>query len=205
MDVTASVARRSILDFLRRTKCEAYFPPRTPPPAVEAQVRETVRKWNLDQTEEYYEKHLIVGLDIAYAAYQHTPYEVQIAVALFTFCATVLDDAAIDMRATHEFIARFCAGEPQLHPILTRFIETAGALREFVPEYTANTIYPSMLSFVNEDLYGRKGAQQLVLCADSGDYIDYSRFKGGMPEPYAVCIWPRSICPDAEEYVQALP
>lgn len=206
MDNTTQIARRSLLRFLQESRFAERFPPRSPPPAIEAQVREIVRSWKLNIPENTHEKHLIVGVHFGYAAYQHTPYAVQIAVALFTFCATMFDSGVVDdMQALREFIPRFCAGQPQLHPILTQFIATVGALREFLPEYSANLVYPSMMSYANEELYCWKGANELTLQAESGSYIEYSRLKSGMPEPFIACIWPHTMCPDVGEYVQAFP
>ena len=206
MDSTLDIARRSLSDFLQRTKFPERFPNRLPPPSVERSARETVRSWQLDIPEHIYRKHLDVGINIGFAAYQDTQEEVQVAIALFTFCATMIDEAVTkDTSAIREFVPRFCAGQPQLHPILTRFVETVGALRKFLPEYTANMVYPAMMAFVNEELFCREAAGNLTWRSNSENFMEYSRLKSGMPEPYTACIWLCSAFPDASDYIQAFP
>ena len=72
MDSTLDIARRSLSDFLQRTKFPERFPNRLPPPSVERSARETVRSWQLDIPEHIYRKHLDVGINIGFAAYQDT-------------------------------------------------------------------------------------------------------------------------------------
>lgn len=206
MNSTGTVARQSILYFLQKTRAAELFPPRTPPPVVDATVRDTIRSWKLDIPEHLYERYIVAGLDIGFAAYHHTSYDHQIAMSLFTFCATVIDDATlVDNQALREFIPRFCTGQPQLRPLLNRFVESIVTLREFYPEYPANTLYSAVLSYVNEEVYCGNEAKELLLSPEAGQYVEYSRFKGGVPEPYAIGIWPRDICPDVGEYIQAIP
>lgn len=191
---------------MKTTRFPDRFPPRTPPVAVEEKAREIVKSWKLDIPEETYERYIVIGLDIGYAAFQHTPHAVQIAVSVFTFCATMFDDAAgTDIAAMREFIPRVCDGRPQLHPILTHFVECTGALREFLPDYTSNMVHTGTMAFANEELCGWQDANKLTLHPDAGNFVEYSRYKNGISEPYAACIWPRSMCPDVGEYVQAFP
>ena len=200
------MARGFVLDFLQRTRFPDRFPPRTPPTNVEARTREEIKSWHLDVPEEEYEKRLVVGLDIGYAAYQHTSYDVQVAMALFTFCATMFDDAiGPDMKAMQEFIPRICTGQPQLHVILTQFIRSASLVRGYLPDYTANMVHTCMMAYANEEVCGWKDANTLDLRPEAGNYIDYSRYKNGISEPYAACIWPSTMFPDVKEYIQAFP
>ena len=206
MDPTTANARRVVLDFLQRTRFPDRFPPRTAPPAVETKVRETVKSWKLDITDQIADQYIVVGLDIGYAAYQHTPYEIQIDMTLFTFCATMFDDAVgTDMNAMREFIPRICRGKPQLHPILSHFVDYADKLTGYLPDYTANMVHTGMMAFANEELCGWKDANQMTLKAEASNYIEYSRYKNGISEPYAACIWPSELCPEVSEYIQAFP
>ena len=200
------MARRFLLDFLQRTRFPDRFPPRTPPPEVEARTREDVKSWELDVPEEEYENRLVVGLHLGYAGFQHTPHDLQVAMSLFTFCATMSDDAiGPDMKAMQEFIPRIIAGKPQLHVVLTQFIRSSSMLREFLPDYTANMVHTCMMGFVNEEVCGWKDANNLDLRPESETYINYSRYKNGIAEPYAACIWPITMFPDVKVYIQALP
>ena len=203
---SANVTRRAVLDYLQRSRAAAHFPPRTPPVVVETQTREIIRSWKLDIPEEAYEKCIVAGLALGYAAYQHTSYEFQIAMCLFTFCATIVDDATlVNYQALREFTPRLCTGKAQLRPALDHFIQTITALREFLPEYPANTLYPALMSYVNEEVHCGNEAKELIFGPSSGPYLEYSRSKSGIPEPYALSIWPKDICPDAGEYIQAVP
>lgn len=206
MDNTAAFLRRYTLDFFQKTRLTERFPPRSRPVVVETTVREATRAWKLDISDEVYEKCIVVGLDMGYASYQHAPHALQIAVALVTFCATMFDEAVVgDVQAMREFCPRLCTGQPQLHPILTRFVEAGGVLRGFLPDYTANMVYPCLMAFANEELFCWGGANEITLHPEGANYIDYSRFKSGLPEAFVVCIWPRSMFPEVGEYVQALP
>ena len=201
-----AISRRAILHYLHKSNAATRFPPRTAPTFVETKTRETIKSWKLDIPEHLYERYIVAGLDIGFAAYQHTSYDFQIAVSLFTFCATIIDDVdLVDTQALREFIPRLCTGKLQLRPILNHFVHTTVALREFFPEYPANTLYSALLSYVNEELYCVNGAKDLVLSSEAGQYVEYCRFKNGIPEPYALSIWPKDICPDISDYIQAIP
>ena len=104
-----------------------------------------------------------------------------------------------------EFVTHVCTGNSQVHPILDRLLQTTTALRQFFPEYAANILYPALLSYINEEVYCAGEAEQLVLNPKAKRYLDYSRLKGGIPEPYVIRIWPQDICPDLAEYIQAIP
>lgn len=193
------------MKYLQTTRCAERFPPNTPPPIVEQKVTEVINSWNLPIPKEKSDKYRICGIHFGYAPYQHTPYEVQIASALFTFCTTIYDDAALDIEAMREFVPRWCEGKPQLDPFLDRFVETTMALREFFPPYAANTICSSTMEYGTEEVYNVDEAPDAEFTPDSWQYIEYARLKGGIAEPYAILIWPKSICPNVSEWLQALP
>ncbi|CAL1716300.1 unnamed protein product [Somion occarium] len=205
-EFAATISRRAILSYLQQTGAAKRFPPRSPPTTVDHTVREVIRSWNLDIPENVYERYIVCGVDIGFAAYQHTPYDLQIAIALFTFCATIFDDRTwLDPKAMREFIPRFCLGQPQLHPLLDRFVESTMNLRKFFPLYTANTICSAVLEYANEEVYCAEDVDQTMLRPGAWQYVEYTRLKSGIPEPYAIGIWPSSVCSDLKEYVQAIP
>ena len=119
----------------------------------------------------------------------------------------MLDDGAalIDPNAIRDFVPRFCDGKPQLAPILDRMIEVTNDLRQFLHEYGANIVHASLLRYVNEELWYTQHPKQLTMQPDAGGYVEYSRYKTGIPEPYAFAIWPKAICENAEDYIQAIP
>ena len=203
---TIDFIRDAILEFLQRIDFVGPLPRNEYPSIVEETVRNTIESWNLGLPDNVCKAHLVVGLDIGTATYRHTPYSVQIAVALFTFCATLFDDATgLDIEAMREFIPRFCTGRPQLHPILTHLIDSAKMLAEQLPRYTANNVYISLLAGCNEELCCWEGTNSLVLSSHAGTFVEYSRSKSGTPEPYVAAIWPRCAFPNVSEYIQAFP
>lgn len=196
----------TVRGFLQKINFVGPLPRQKYPPTVEKAVRRTINSWNLALSKDVCEAHLTVGLDIGTVTYGHTTDSIQIAIALFTFCATLFDDArGMDMQAMREFIPRFCAGQEQLHPILTHLIESTKMLADQLPQYTANKVYISLLAGCNEELCCREGTNRLTLSSYAGTFIDYSRSKSGTPEPYVAAIWPRSAFPDVSEYIQAFP
>ena len=90
-------------------------------------------------------------------------------------------------------------------PEVTHLLECADMITQQLPSYTANTIHSGLMAFVNEELSGRDDGYQIALKPDAYTYIEYSRYKNGLPEPFAACIWPMSMCPDVNEYIQAFP
>ncbi|CAL1716302.1 unnamed protein product [Somion occarium] len=200
-----TILRQAIVSYLEQTGAAERFPPHPPPAVVDGKVREVIRSWNLDIPEHICEKAIVVGVDVGFAAYRHTPYDLQIVIALLTFCATLFDDKSLDSKAMREFVPRFCLGQPQLHPLLDRFIECTMNLPKFFPLYTANLICSAVLLYANEDVYWREHAEKTTLHPSAWQYVEYSRLKSGMPETFVVSIWPSSICPTLDEYVQAIP
>ena len=203
---TTDVARRVIVSFLEKTGVMARFPPRSPPQDVETKVREIIQSWDLDIPKDKYEKSIVSGIHFGTAPFQHTSHDLQISFSLFSFCAFMFDDAAlIDPNAMREFVPRFCDGKPQLAAVLNRMVEAASSIRHFLHEYGANTVHPALLMYANEELWYAQRPKQMTIHPDAGGYIDYSRYRGGIAEPYAFAIWPKAICESAEDYIQAIP
>lgn len=204
-DVDA-IARRAILSYLKKSFVEGHIRPRSPPEYVETKVRETIRVWNLDIPEANYEKYVVNCIHLGYAPFQHTSYDLQIAIALFSFCAMIFDDAVlVDATAIQEFVPRFCAGKRQTCRVLDHLVETSSDLCAYLHEYGANTVFSAVLMYTNQELWDGKGAKDLVLRPDAEGYIEYSRIKNGIAEPFAFSIWPKSLGVDAGEYIQAIP
>ncbi|KAK7688330.1 hypothetical protein QCA50_008702 [Cerrena zonata] len=198
-------SRRAISQFLQETQVANRFPARSLPSPVESKVREVFQSWGLDIPKEKYENRLVAAIQFACWAYEHVSYDFQVAMSLFTVCVLILDDDLIATQTLREFVPRFCTGEPQGAPILDRLIEAVRGLCAFFPDYSANATYASILTYANEELWLNTDAKNLVLRSGSKKYVDFSRNKGGLPEPYAFGIWPKSICADTTEYIQAVP
>lgn len=201
-----AIARQAILSYFEKSNVKERFPPRSLPQSVEVKVRKVIHSWNLDIPAEKYEKYIVNAMHLGWAPFTHTSYDLQVALSLFTFCALIFDDAMlVDPKAMQEFVPRFCDGKPQLAPVLGRLVEAANDLRTFLHEYGANTVHSALLMFANEEVWYGKGAKDLVLQPDAGGYIEYSRYKNGITEPFAFSIWPKAICNNTGEYIQAVP
>lgn len=178
-----------------------------PDPAVNKLIQERLRKWDLGMASDAYEKAFIAGLCIALTAYQHTPLEVQVEVALYTGLVIVVDDRLVDAAAVQEFVPRFCSGSRQLHPTLDRLVESCHDLEKYHAAYAANVIFSATMDFVNCELLSRGGNDVMGFRVhqNSLPYIRYFREKDGIVGAYSAFIWPKEVFPDANEYVQAFP
>lgn len=206
MTNTTNATRRAIMSFLEKTGVAAHFPPRSPPQYVETKVREIIQSWELDISKDKYEKTIVTGLHLGCAPFRHVSDEFQIALSLFSFCVVVFDDATlVEPNTVREFVPRFCDRKAQLAPVHNCFVEAANDLRQFLHEYGANTAHSALLMFANEELRHAQHPKQLTMQPYAGGYIEYSRYKNGIPEPYAFGIWPRDICDNTEDYIQAIP
>ncbi|KAI0073461.1 terpenoid synthase [Panus rudis PR-1116 ss-1] len=201
----AAIARAAILELFHKTQLDERFPSRSPPPEVNERVRRTVASWDLGIPTEIYEPYLTCGIDIGYAAYRHTSYDVQVAISLYTFCATLYDDAIIDLDTMRKFPLSLYAGQPQPHPLLHYFMEKTLDLRQYYPPYAANAICSGTLEYANAEILAREGADDMSIRPNATQYVEYFRSKGGVAEPYAVFMWPSTVCSDPLSYVQAIP
>lgn len=199
-------ARHALLRFFHATGLHNHFGARTHP-VVEDTVLKTIQLWGLQIPDGVWQKYAFCALDIATTAYRATTVDQQISVALFTFLATLFDDALMGLDAMREFVPRFYGGLPQTHPILTRFHQMTLELGTYCPHITANTLVSATMEYANAEVFVREGRDQVAsrLQRESSEYIEYVRMKEGIPEVYAVLVWPRDMCPDVTQYVQAIP
>ncbi|CAL1716263.1 unnamed protein product [Somion occarium] len=200
------LAREIIMSFLQRTQLIKRFGP-PPDLAVDSKVRETIDSWNLGIPPDILEMRIQCGVAVGALGYRHASFELQVAVALFCFIVACFDDGLIGEKARREFLPRYYLNQPQLHVVPERMIETALALRKFVPLYSGNIILSALLQYANEDVFYMDESVVLTqdLQPEAREYVEFVRLNDGIPGPFIVCIWPTSICPDVKEYIQALP
>lgn len=199
------LARKTILDYFKRTRVSDRFGSRKYIPEVEKKVREMLQTWDLGISERVFEKYLATGLDISSTAYRHLPIEAQVRVALCTFCTALFDDGFMGEEKMREFGPRFSAGSPQLHPVLQLFQETMVNMRDVYGPYSSNAMISSVLDFANSEMFLRESKDAMTLGAPSKVYIEYIRLKEGFGEAYAAFIWPHAQFPDSKQFVQAFP
>lgn len=141
---------------------------------------------------------------MAVTAYRHTPFDVQVAIAMYTFLGILIDEDIMSIETIRDFPPRLFDGRPQLHPCLTRFAETLASMRSHFPPYSANIITTNTVDFVSAEMLTRDGTQGGPDGKASG-YADYIRLKTGLGETYAAFIWPREQFPHTRTYVQTFP
>ncbi|KAK7683864.1 hypothetical protein QCA50_013242 [Cerrena zonata] len=198
------LVRGPILSFLQRTHAVERFGPHLPDPVVDKKVREAIQSWELDIAPHKLEIPIKAGVNFGAMAYRRTPFEVQVAVALFCFATVCFDDS--DAQGRREFLPRYYHNQPRLHVLLDKILESTHALRRFVPSYSANIILTGLLEYCNEDVvYSDESdiaSQDLKKEARNYSYV---RMNDGIPGPFIIPIWPESLFPDMKEYFQVLP
>ena len=174
---------------------------------MDRKVREVIASWRLGIPDHKLEMLINTGVGVGAMSYRHTPFEHRVAVALFCFSAACFDDKVIGVDQCREFLPRYYQRQPQQHILLEKFLESTHALRQTVPTYSGNIIFTGVLEYCNEDLF--YGEQPAVAYHDlrpaAGNYCEFVRMLDGIPGPFVVSIWPKSLFPDVKEYVQALP
>ncbi|KAJ3487091.1 hypothetical protein NLI96_g3782 [Meripilus lineatus] len=198
------LARKTILEYFKRTRVSDRFGSRKWVPEVEQKVREKLATWDLGISDRVFEKYFATGLDISSTAYRHTTIEAQVQVALCTFCTALFDDGFMGVEKMREFAPRFTAGLPQLHPVLQLFQTTMVNMREVYGPYSSNAMISSVLDFTNSEMFLRE-SKDMALGTPSSHYIEYIRLKEGFGEAYAGFIWPHATFPDSKKFVQAFP
>ena len=161
--------------------------------------------WNLSIPQDLHDKYATLGLNMAASAYRHTPVEVQVSIALYSFLGIMIDDAIIPSDFIREFPSRYFENRPQLHPILTHFAEMIARVRTHFLPFGANIIITNSLDFVNSEMFVRSEGGPDMHAQVDPSYADYIRLKTGIGEAYAVYVWPRTMFPDTKTYVQTLP
>lgn len=165
-----------------------------------------VSDWSLSMTEEQLQRYATVGLTIAATAYRHTPHDVQLAIALYTFFVPIIDDEGIlSYDVIRQFPARLFDGSPQLHPVLVHLVDNLASMRQLFPVYSATVITADTIAFVNAEMQVRDDGEVDIRRDVSTEYVDYIRLKTGLGEAYAAFIWPRSMFPEIKRYIQTLP
>ncbi|TCD67997.1 terpene cyclase [Steccherinum ochraceum] len=174
--------------------------------ALEQSFFSAISGWSLDMTEEQLQRYATVGLVMATTAYRHTPPDVQLAIALYTFFLPIIDDDDIlSYEMIRQFPSRLLEGSPQLHPVLVHLVDNLASMRHLFPIYSATTITADTIVFMNAEVQIRDGGEVDIRRDVSVGYVDYIRMKTGLGEAYAAFIWPQLLFPETKRYIQTLP
>ena len=122
--VSSTDLRSILLGFLSRMDLTQHALTHSGPidPIVAQKFTEAISSWDLGLSPKLQERHASVGLLTGAVAYRHTPVEVQVAVAIYTYLGTMCDDDVMSKDALRDFGPRLFDGVPQLHPILDCFV-----------------------------------------------------------------------------------
>ncbi|TCD67995.1 terpene cyclase [Steccherinum ochraceum] len=197
--------RQILLGLFQRTGIDQRFRYSGIDPTMEKQFYDEAYNWNLGLTDKQLRKYGTLGLNMAITAYRHTPPEVQLAIAQYTFLGILIDEDIMSTSVIREFPPRLFDGRPQLHPILTQFGETLAKMREQFAPYASTVITTNSAEFVAAEMLvrdeGGPSADRLL----GSKYADYIRLKSGLGDTYAANVWPRAMFPKTKTYVQTFP
>lgn len=173
--------------------------------ALEQAVRDRAAKWDLgDVSLEKYDLALVNAVWIARCAYSHTPLDVQVHIACYTFLATCIDDFAIPHAAIDGFMTRFYSNSPQLHPLLDRLVENILGMKDYFPAFATKLIIKSTIDFVNMMAFEQE-VEATKLQPTALSYVVMKRFYNGAGDAYFCFIFDKFNFPDVSSYIQALP
>lgn len=172
------------------------------PPEVDNTVRNTVDTWNVDIPRSALDKYIDCVVHFGHMLYRHASYDVQVSIALYTLCSLFFEDGVISRDAAREFVPRLASGQPQLHPLLERYVECTLKLREHLPPYGGNALISATLDFANFELLRSDELLAFDIKPGALDFIEYVRQKDGFAEGYVAAIWPKSDFPDVKTYIQ---
>lgn len=149
-------------------------------------------------------RHVVTGINIAKAAYAHTPVATQVHIALWTALCIFVDDFEIDKDAVAVFAERFHAGQTQLHPLLEALAGTLRDMPKFFHPYGAASIVTSTIQYVVCTLFDKE-AEGMDVHPAARDYPVYKRSHNGIGEGYAHCIFDKVHFPDVSTHIQMIP
>lgn len=199
------MAGSEITNFLRRTGITLQDITLDGNHILERCVRENATQLDLgDVSLEKYDPALVNAVWIAGCAYSHTPLEVQVHIALYTFLATCIDDFAIPHAALDAFMERFYSGSLQLHPLLDRLVENLLDMKNYFPTFPTKLIIKSTIDFINMMAFEQE-MDVTTLRPAAVSYVTMKRFYNGAGDAYFCFIFDKFNFPDASGYIQALP
>lgn len=172
---------------------------------VERRVREIVKTWDIGNVgPTRLDGHIFTGAHIGAAAYGHTPFEVQVHIALLTMILSSIDDFNIEPVALEEFMSRLHTGTPQRHPLLQHLVEVLAATEKFFSPFTSKAIVTSSISYLHQNFIDKE-IENMPLNQAAMPYIEYKRIYNGAAEAYGYLVWDKFTFPDITSYIQTIP
>jgi len=201
----SSRLRELLLDFFSGTGVHQPFRWSGLDPVVKGKAFDIARSWNLGLSDHDLDKYLTGGVVLALTAYGHTSFDTRLLISLHAMCSQLVDDDIMTNEMLRDFAPRFFDGREQLHPILTRFLETCSLLRSHYSTYSDNIIMTSTIDFVGAEIFLRDQGGPELHVEEASEYLDWIRWKTGIGEAYAAFVWPRDLFPETRTYIQAMP
>ncbi|EKM53585.1 uncharacterized protein PHACADRAFT_260012 [Phanerochaete carnosa HHB-10118-sp] len=117
---------------------------------------------------------------------------------------TCLDDFALEADAMAGFAERFHAGHEQLHPLLGLLVEKLRQMPEFFHSYGAAAVVAGTVQFVICTVMEKK-TETMEVHPAAREYPVYKRFRTGVGEASAFCIWDKAHFPEVSTHIQMIP
>ncbi|KZT00021.1 terpenoid synthase [Laetiporus sulphureus 93-53] len=151
------------------------------------------------------------GVNFATVAFAHiTDIETKVAVALYCALIAGMDDPArlsANAVISSEPFRKLCSGSARYDPgIPGALFKLLVKTHELFPPFAANTIYISVLQFLNgamlENEYDSGGFD---LTKSALRFVEYQRYLTGISDGFACFIWEGAKFPDERVYASAIP
>ena len=143
--------------------------------------------------------------NMAEYAYSHTSFEHQYFVALSTVFTFYADDhCTTNPEPIGQFAQRIIDNQPQLDPVLDRFVVLLKTSYDLWPRIAANAIVSGAMDtmtgmyieYTTKDMSSRRGATRYPL---------YLRTRAGFGPPYAHYVFPSEWRNTVNSYIQIIP
>jgi hypothetical protein len=116
------------------------------------------------------------------------------------------DNVDHERKAIEEFQHRFLSSQPQLHPMLDRFVECLMDMKKFWDPLCADMIVSATFYFMHGNLLeSRQDISGMKLHGPSTLWPTWVRSMSGVASAYALFILPTSVCPDIAKFLQTIP
>ncbi|KAJ5776432.1 uncharacterized protein N7511_001443 [Penicillium nucicola] len=149
------------------------------------------------------------SLVIAKLAYQSTPFDVRVAVAIFTTYSIAIDDA-VDNATMRDDLKQFSrcllSGQKQKNEMLESYAKfLSNTIHATFGQFSGDLIIKDALQFISACYVEAECKETLEFPASAPDFANYFRLKTGEPEAYAVMLFPSSQFTEHEFIAYCLP
>ncbi|KAJ8133476.1 hypothetical protein O1611_g150 [Lasiodiplodia mahajangana] len=147
-----------------------------------------------------------VGANYAYVCYPNLPLEFRLWPGIYTWLATTVDDDAYkNPEEWSQFVPRFFTGTKQHNSVAQEFDRWLRLSYEYYSPTIASSIITASLNFVNATVLEGSEVPKMVRTAGGENWAYYFREKTGIAEVYSLMTFPKTLCPEMSQYMEALP